>query len=443
MNDPNGPIEIDGTTHLYFQYRSTLDLGESVQWGHASSTDLLRWDYHRPAISPAPQGPDRDGCYSGNTVLDASGSIRAFYSGNIRDEALQRTLAAVSEDGGRSFGPPREVVGPPAADEGIVVLRDPFVWRANDGWRMIVGAGTSDHRAVLLHYTSVDLDRWTYQGHLAELGRSHGTSGDTGEMWECPQTFPAGGADVAVVGAWTATDGILKVLSMVVPGAGDASAPALELVDEGPNFYAASVMRDTPLGPVMWAWATEGRSPEACQADGWSGVLTLPRVVGLSPTGRVTSRPVPQMTSLRDGPGRDLGQGSLGGLPAQLELAIDSGASSTQPVDLRLAFGASEYLQILVDPVRGRVVIDRSHVNPDARPGAAPDIDQVLIEGLDDLRTSEEPVRAFVDGSILELFLPGGRVATTRFYPAVPPPWRIELQDAHEGDRVQVWSLAT
>ncbi len=442
MNDPNGPIVVDGITHLYFQYRSTLHSEEPVVWAHVTSPDLVRWEYHRPAISPDPLGGDRDGCFSGNTVLDEAGQVRAFYSGSIEGEPLERTLLAVSTDGGYSFGPPREIVGPPPADEGIAVLRDPFVWRTTQGWRMVVGAGTSTQTAMMRLYESSDLDTWTYRGRLAQMSRTQTGSSDSGAMWECPQTFSVAGADVAIVGAWSLPDGISKVLSLVTSEVNDTTPPSPRLVDDGPNFYAASVMRDSPVGTIMWGWATEGRSPRACQPGGWSGMLTLPRVVGLSPSGRVTSVPLPQMASLREGPGRDLVSGCIDGLGAQLELAIGSPAEPDEPLVTRLRFGDVEYLDLSVDYVNGQVSIDRSHANADARAGAPSDVGQVLIAGLDELRTSTEPIRAFVDGSILELFLPGGRVATTRFYPTEPPPWRIEVDRAGDSARIRVWELS-
>ena len=58
LNDPNGPIQVGDTTHLYFQYRPSTDLGVPVEWGHATSDDLVRWRLHRPAMAPHPEGPD-------------------------------------------------------------------------------------------------------------------------------------------------------------------------------------------------------------------------------------------------------------------------------------------------------------------------------------------------------------------------------------------------
>ena len=119
VNDPNGPVFIDGRWHLFFQYTHDTDRRGAVSWGHASSADLASWQLHRPAMSPDPEGPDRGGCWSGNTVLVGSELI-AFYSGYLRDHPYQSVVSATSVDNGRSFGPPRQVVADPDPAERIV-----------------------------------------------------------------------------------------------------------------------------------------------------------------------------------------------------------------------------------------------------------------------------------------------------------------------------------
>lgn len=445
LNDPNGPIVVDGCSHLYFQYRHTVDLDAPVEWAHVTSDDLVHWRYHRPAMAPHPFGDDRDGCWSGNTVVDASGNVRAFYSGFVADEPLQRTLVATSTDGGSTFGEPRVAVPAPAAAEGVLHLRDPFVWREGDTWRMALGAGVSgagddgsnDGTAMVRLYESRDLETWTPAGLLGCLPRTRTGEWDSGCMWECPQILRYGARMVALVGGWSPETGVMRVLSFVAPDAvdPDVDPSSLSLVDRGPNFYAASVMPESPLGPLMWGWATEGRAWNWCEADGWSGTLTLPRLVSLRPDGSLASAPLPALSSLRTSPeGRPV-DGELDGLPAQLEFALDASAASG-PCRLRLRFGAEEYLDIIVDAVAGTVVVDREHASADPRADGGVS----AASGLDGLRNraGEGSVRGFMDGSILELFVPDGPAFTVRMYPTTPPPWRVELSGDPDA-RAMVW----
>lgn len=40
-----------------------------LSWGHASSSNLVHWTHHPPALNPDPQGFDCDGCFSGCAVV--------------------------------------------------------------------------------------------------------------------------------------------------------------------------------------------------------------------------------------------------------------------------------------------------------------------------------------------------------------------------------------
>ena len=53
------------------------------------------------------------------------------------------------------------IPGPPS---GIArdAFRDPFVFRDDDGWSMLVGAGTTDGLGAVVLYRSSDLQSWTY-----------------------------------------------------------------------------------------------------------------------------------------------------------------------------------------------------------------------------------------------------------------------------------------
>lgn len=441
LNDPNGPVVIDGVVHLYYQFRRPFDSVSAVQWGHVTSTDLVHWQYHRPALVPHPLLGDRDGCWSGNTVVDDDGRVRAFYSGLVGEEPLQRTLFAVSSDGGFSFGPPREVVPPPPDEDEVSELRDPFVWRQGSAWRMLLGAGTAEETALLRLYASEDLETWSYVAPLARMARARTIAWDSGSMWECPQIVRFGDVVVALVGSYAPVEGVMKVVSFRVPA--DAPGPdvdpsELHLVDHGPNFYAASVLGDSEHGCLIWGWATEGRSPEWSLADGWSGMLTLPRVVALRPDGAIGSSPLPGLSALRvEQTARETAD-SLDGLGAQFEFWWEPGNDSAGTCTLRLTCGRAEHLEIGVDRASGVVSIDRRHASSDARADRG-------VFTVDDLGASYSPpggIRGFVDGSILELFLPGGRVMTTRFYPTNPPPWRLELISSSGAGRVRVWELA-
>lgn len=427
-NDPNGPILIDGVLHLYYQSRTTTDLREPVSWGHASSADLVHWTHHRPALSPLPGGPDRDGCWSGNTVATDDG-IRAFYSGFREDAPLQDSLSALSRDGGATFGAPRTVVPAPP---GLAQFRDPFVWRDGDRWRMAAGAGSVDQVASILTWESRDLEHWVPGGVLAELPRTviedpaTGRVVDTGGMWECPQVLEVDGTTVALVGAWGADTGIMRVLAVLPDGGGDRlGGVGAHPIDDGTAFYAPSVLRDGPCGPLVFGWVVEDR--DVAEADGWAGTISLPRVLRMGAGGRMLSSPATEVEALRLGAAVRADAEGLEGLSAQLELGLTAAPGG----GVRVGFGGVEHLDLRVD-VSGAAVIERASSGSDPRARR----EELRIPSA--VAAGRCELRVFVDGSVVEVFTGTGRVATTRVYPTSAPPWSVTPLG---GAEVSVWEL--
>src|ERR1700683_665391 len=66
INDPNGPIFLDGQYHLFFQFNPFGDQWGHMSWGHAVSTNLLDWQELPVAI------PEKDGemAFTGSVVVD-------------------------------------------------------------------------------------------------------------------------------------------------------------------------------------------------------------------------------------------------------------------------------------------------------------------------------------------------------------------------------------
>jgi beta-fructofuranosidase len=407
LNDPNGPIEAGLDVHLYFQSRPTLDLEVPVEWGHATSSDYVRWTLRRPAMAPLPDGLDRDGCWSGNTVREGD-RVRAFYSGNVDGRPYQSVLTAVSDDGGNTFGPPHQVIPDPLPSEQAIMFRDPFVWHQDQAWWMAVGVGYTDRGASIRLYRSADLRTWTAEGALAELPRSHAGGDDTGAAWECPQILTLDGRRIAVVSSWSPEVGPGQVLSL------DVDTPTIPCrVDHGTNFYAASALRESRFGPILFGWLTEGRDRPGW-TDGWAGVISLPRVAWLGVDSTLRSAPVPTVDTLRAGSG-SAADGMVTTPQCEIEVPEGSGRIVVQ-------FSHQERLQIELDAAANTLTIDRSQASLDLHAHGGR---MQATDAFDP--TSDRPAaRIFLDGSVVEVFTSAGRVLSTRVYPTTPPPWRIQ-----------------
>lgn len=82
LNDPNGLCQADGVFHAYFQY-APFDVNGGVKmWGHATSRDLMNWEYVGAPLLPD-EPFDCHGVYSGSALAE-DGRIRVLYTGNVK-----------------------------------------------------------------------------------------------------------------------------------------------------------------------------------------------------------------------------------------------------------------------------------------------------------------------------------------------------------------------
>ena len=82
MNDINGALFWKGRYHIFYQYNPHGAYWHLIQWGHASSADLVHWVHHPVVLTPDADGPDRKGCYSGGALVSREGVPVLIYFGN-------------------------------------------------------------------------------------------------------------------------------------------------------------------------------------------------------------------------------------------------------------------------------------------------------------------------------------------------------------------------
>jgi beta-fructofuranosidase len=431
INDPNAPFRRDGAVHLYFQYNPDANEHRDIQWGHATSTDMLRWRSHGIAIAPTTD-LDRDGVYSGTAVV-AGDEVHAFYSGFRLDRQYQPVLRAVSRDGGYRFGPAEPVLAEPDPAQGIGEYRDPFVWRDGAGWRMLVGCSLPDGRGGALAYTSDDLTHWETagifaSGHARTMFEQWGA--DSGEMWECPQRASVDGTSVLLVSAFRRGTGPMRVVAL----AGDETGNGFmtrhaRYLDDGPDFFAAYLLALDDGRTMVWGWGRESlRVPSPVRS--WSGLLTLPRQLGARADGQVGSWPARELATLRqEVAGTVLSGSPVHDVPRTFELAVSlpfrpSDAATTITLDFG---GDSAGIRILADPAAGSVVVD---------PAGAYSAALIQIAG----EHENLELRWFVDRSVSELFVSDGSTATHRVYPPAEGMWSLSMR-APAGVSGRVWRL--
>ena len=411
MNDPNGMIQWKGRYHLFYQHNPYAGVWGSIHWGHAVSEDLVHWDDLPIALTPTPDGCDRAGCWSGCAV-DDGGTPTLLYTGRYDDE--EPVCLATGRDDlvtwEKCAGNP-VIAGPPA---GINPLdfRDPYVWREDDAWMMVLGSGTPAQGAQVLLYRSPDLRDWEYLGPLFV-----GAVAEYGSMWECPNFFPLGDKHVLIVSVFKGS----CALYFVGAYADHKFTPERQgIVDSGDHFFAPQVMLDAQQRRVMFGWVWEGRSEEAHRAAGWAGVMSVPRVLSLAPDKSLISTPAPELAVLR-GDHAHFGDMSLGAsaeteLPVKgscLEILAEFAVGSGQcGLKLCCAPDGSEETRVGYDAEAQAVFVDRR------RASLSPDAKQGVQTGRLALAPGETVrLHIYLDRSMVEVFANDRCCVTSRIYP--------------------------
>jgi len=416
VNDPNGLVFHDGFYHVFFQHNPYGPEHRDIHWGHFRSRDLVRWELLPVALAPTPGGADADGCWSGNAISD-HGRILAFYSAKRHDRWWQPVTTAESRDGGHTWTKrPLPLLAQPPA--GATMYRDPYVWRQDGRWRMLVGAALADGRGATLLYESPDLRSWVPRGPL-HAGAVGGPIG-----WECPQYATFGDRSLLIVSRWHPERGPQDVVAYSgYERNGRLFAAEPMPLDHGPDFYAPALLPAPDGRWLLWGWTPEARTPGWAHEAGWAGALTLPREVSLAEDGAVRQSPARELLALRT---RRVVRyaGPVGEQPVELGevgRAFDLTATMTAGTGLRLDTSpdGAEHLDIRFQP--GGVLVDRGQASKDGRAAGGAYV-------LPCARTGDPiDVRIIVDGSIAEIYLSSGQVLTLRFYPTGDAPWRLSV----------------
>jgi len=434
MNDPNGPIYYHGQYHMFHQYNPQAPVWGNMNWAHATSPDMIHWRHQPIALSPTPGGPDQDGVFSGSAVLD-QGTPTVIYTGvapprsaaeaTLRDGAHiwreSQCLAVAQDENLRTWKKrPEPVIATPPAGLEVTGFRDPVVWREDKRWMLALGSGTRGKGGAIILYSSLDLLYWTYLHPLIEgpaSGKTAVNPVDTGDMWECPDFFPLGDKHVLLI----STMG--KVRWKVGAYANRRFTAEKEGVVDWGSYYAAKSMIDRDGNRILWGWIPETRSDAELLAAGWAGAMSLPRVMSLNANGELQTEVSPIVRSLRtdhtrispdqSDPAREkiLNELRLRDLCGELEVEL---RPTNDAFGLRLESHEGDFITISASNQGGARQLQLNSVTAPL-PGSP---------------ASPVHLHMFLDGSVLELFVNGTTVITTRVYRKASSPLRLTLEGA-------------
>ncbi len=421
INDPNGLIQWKGRYHLFYQFSPHGPYLDDTHWGHAVSDDLVHWEHLPIALSPDAGGPDADGCYSGCAVVH-DGTPTIIYTGISPEE--RPCLATSDDDDLREWTkyPGNPVIKNPPPGLEMVGFRDHSAWREDGHWYQVIGGGIEGAGGDALLYRSADLIDWKFLGSLMAEPLE-----DRGTMWECPDFFALGDRHVLIASRLPheTIDDVWRARVRYSTGEyrdHKFYPEQVGILDAGGNFYAPQTMLDDDGTRLMWGWITEGRSREAQRIAGWTGVISLPRILSLDDSGRLLQSPTTATDGLRSnhrriedvtlGGGASVRLDDVTGDSLEIKATFRCDDAGSVGISVRCSPDGTERTRIVADLDRNTLTIDRSASSLDP-------------ETLHTVETGAMPraskngyveVRLFLDRSVLEVFA-GGYAAASRMYP--------------------------
>jgi beta-fructofuranosidase len=413
MNDPNGPIWWKGKYHLFYQLNPHAAVWGDMHWGHAISPDMVHWRHLPIALAPSPGGPDSEGCFSGSAVV-FEGKPTFIYTGvqnappsettiHDGDDKLRETqMLATAEDDQLLHWKKLETPIIATPPQGIYVtgFRDPCPWREGDDWYLGIGSGERGIGGCVLLYRSRDLHHWEYMHKLVQ-GKPNGKVAvnpcDSGEMWECPDFFSVNGRHCLLYSTedrvfWT-TGEYDTIRHRYIP-------LRTGVLDHG-SFYAPKSFLAPDGRRILWGWIRETRPESQFAAAGWSGAMGLPRVLTVNNDGELAMSPAVEVETLRG---------------AEESSTLQLGAPRKQTLtalrrELHIPFGGTKSKIAVRVLTLGNVVWELL-IDSSAHLVTCGAIKFALSPQL----KTDDALRIFMDGSLIESFIAGREALTSRVY---------------------------
>ena len=297
MNDPNGFSDYKGEHHLFFQYYPYATHWDSMHWGHAKSTDFIKWEYLPTALAPD-QDYDNSGVFSGSAIEDGEKQI-LIYTG-VEEKAAPNGEKCIRQNQCVAIGNGVEyekiennpVVTANMLPEGSSLedFRDPKVWQDGDNYYMVIGAQMKNGRGSVALCSSKDAENWKFELVLAKSKEY--------EMVECPDYFQVDGQGILLYCPQhrdNERDSSLCSFSAykefdfndIVSGKiEDSNMQNLDegrkKMDQGFDFYAPQTFTSPDGRKILFAWMSRmEEEEEKLFGEGESSIhcMTLPREI--------------------------------------------------------------------------------------------------------------------------------------------------------------------
>jgi beta-fructofuranosidase len=433
--DINAAIFWKGRYHIFYIFQNE----KGHCWGHASSIDLVHWRHHPTAFEP---GEGDRGIFSGGAFVDKNGVPTITYWGLDRGVCIATSTDDELEVWTKS--PHNPVIlethhGYAVVDGGKLVygVADPTaIWLHEGRYYMLTGnllvlrefgrkRNQPEHLGDTTYlFVSDDLIKWKYLHRFYESDRKW-TRDDEDNM--CPDFFPL---PTGPEGGRASNRHMLLFIShnlgcqyYIGRYADDHFFPEthgrMSWVDRA--FFAPESMLDGQGRRIMWAWIFDGRKKAARTSSGWSGTLSLPRVLYLGKDRTLRISPPKELEILRYNPkmsenltvkaDSELPLKDVQGNSIELYVEMVPGRAKQSGVKVCVSPDGEEQTLIFYDAAEKMLKIDTSKSSLGEGPKS------VEAGPLELKRGEPLKLRVFVDRSVVEVFANDRQAVMRRIYP--------------------------
>ena len=407
--DPNGAIFWKGRYHLFYIFQDK----RGHNWGHASSADLFHWRHHPTRLV--------NGMFSGNCFINREGCPTICYhqveQGNAMAVALDDDLNEWKKLDSNPITP-RTAPGDP--HHGKYRSWDPYGWLEGDTYYAIFGG----ERPALAKAPRLE-GEWKYVGDFLA---NTVTGVSINEDVSCADFFQLGNRHMLLcishrlgaryyLGDWKN--------EQFHPDFHDQ----MSWVDN--SFFAPETLLDDRGRRIMWAWIFDSPAFKMRTDYGWSGTLSLPRVLSLGRDGRLRQDPPEEIARLRFNertrsnltlqPDSELVLDAVAGNSLELDVEFEPGAAQQCGVKVCCSPGGAEETLIYYDAGDKKLKVDtrRSSLSEGPRSIEAGPFQLPAHERL--------RLRVFVDKSVVEVFANSRQAVMRRIYPSRPDSLAVKL----------------
>lgn len=461
--DPNGAIFWKGRYHLGYIYQKRPTPKDWVfsedwrsygfAWGHVVSTDLIHWSQYPDILDVHDRDPEI-GIFSGGAFLSKEGVPHIIYHGagtgsNFLARAVDddlKTWAKLPEPALAALNPKDHMT----AENELYSTGDPCAWydRQADAYYQIAGGMKP---AI---FKSTDMRQWDYLGDVIDKSavRHHPE-----EDISCPAFVDLDDkAMVLFISHHLGAQYYLGTFS------DDKFHPERHgrMNWAGGTFFSAEHLRDANGRNIIWGWVVE-RKPAHLADYGWSGIMSLPRVVSLGDDGGLRINPPDELKRLRL---QERREADIELVPNSehifetrgnsLEFKLEISGAVTSPVGVKLfaSLDGREETIVAYDPVRQELVIDFSKSSIHGPVAYSSNVFGSVIAGHPE-RVSEqraplvlsdsEPLKLdiYLDRAVLEVFANGSQCVTQVVYPELDISTAITIFSGSDAISVrEIWS---